>query len=307
MWSIRKEFIEVDDVHTLCLYLCGNKSSSRKFLFLHGGPGHYFDLNRHLKAFNPHLDYVISFDQRGCGQSKPLGCLNNNTPTLITNDIITILDHLSIEKVTIVGGSWGGTLALLFAYKFPGRVLKLILRSPWIWNEDSIKWIWGGELKNFFFREWYAFKHKSKTDTQVIIDYRNLLFGENLREAREAAIRWLNWEEKLCCYKDRPNYIKSEISKELFVMAQFECHFVVEFTSQVGSELSEMTLFLQETPYEIVTIQGVFDFLCPIGQAESFFSSFNHVKMIRLEGGHKADFDPIRSHYIRHIGKSQTH
>lgn len=47
----------------------------------------------------------------------------------VSRDIISILDELLIEKVTLIGYSMGGRLALALAVNYPQRIKKLILES----------------------------------------------------------------------------------------------------------------------------------------------------------------------------------
>ncbi|WP_256973435.1 alpha/beta fold hydrolase [Nostoc sp. T09] len=68
---------------------------------------------------------VITFDGRGAGQSPP--------PVEAANyveDLTRLLDHIGIEKVTLVGHSIGGQIATDFALTYPQRVSKLVLVAP---------------------------------------------------------------------------------------------------------------------------------------------------------------------------------
>jgi pimeloyl-ACP methyl ester carboxylesterase len=71
---------------------------------------------------------TIVFDIRGHGRSsysnEPL------TYSLISNDIIHLLDHLEIEKAFLCGYSTGGTIALDFMITYPERTIGAILLGP---------------------------------------------------------------------------------------------------------------------------------------------------------------------------------
>lgn len=56
-----------------------------------------------------------------------------------------VLDHLGIERATIVGNSLGGTLALMLAQADPNRVEQLVLLSPAAYPEGGWlgDWLWG--------------------------------------------------------------------------------------------------------------------------------------------------------------------
>ncbi|MBC7474536.1 MAG: alpha/beta fold hydrolase, partial [Candidatus Sericytochromatia bacterium] len=75
-------FFKVSELHELYYEQSGNPNGE-PVIFLHGGPGGGSS-PAYRQFFDPSFYRVIIFDQRGCGQSKPLGCLeDNNTDALI--------------------------------------------------------------------------------------------------------------------------------------------------------------------------------------------------------------------------------
>jgi proline iminopeptidase len=101
-----------------------------RLLLVHGGPGasHDYMLPQMLALAS---DYrLIFYDQRGSGQSKT----DDRTPiTWRTHveDLAALVDELALEPLTILGYSWGGLLALLYAIAAAGgfREEGLTLRS----------------------------------------------------------------------------------------------------------------------------------------------------------------------------------
>jgi len=68
---------------------------------------------------------VIVFDNRGCGRTK---CDNHQiTISGIVDDVVTLLDHLKIDKTNVLGHSMGGYVAQQLYLDYPGRIKKLIL------------------------------------------------------------------------------------------------------------------------------------------------------------------------------------
>jgi pimeloyl-ACP methyl ester carboxylesterase len=63
--------LELDDVHTMYWETCGNPLGV-PVLFLHGGPGGGCSVE-HRRFFDPEVFRVVLFDQRGAGNSTPLG------------------------------------------------------------------------------------------------------------------------------------------------------------------------------------------------------------------------------------------
>ena len=83
---------------------------------------------------------TIALDLRGRGDSdKP-----DTGYTLEDHaaDVLALLDHLGIERATILGHSFGGLLAIYLAAKHPQRVASLVLLDVAVWIlEDTAKLI----------------------------------------------------------------------------------------------------------------------------------------------------------------------
>ncbi|HWL25203.1 MAG TPA: alpha/beta hydrolase [Ureibacillus sp.] len=102
--------------------------SGTPLVFLHGGPG-----GEH-RYFLPHLEglsetfELIFYDQRGCGQSEE----DQNNNYSFEEEIETLEElrkSMGLEKLNLVGESWGSMLALLYASKYPTHVNKLFLTA----------------------------------------------------------------------------------------------------------------------------------------------------------------------------------
>jgi pimeloyl-ACP methyl ester carboxylesterase len=108
-------------------------------LLLHGFPDDYRtwdDVATQLVAAGYQ---TIAPSMRGCGDSV---FLDPNTPrsgqtTALAQDAIDLLDHLGIEKVTLVGHDWGARAGYLVAALWPERVEKLVVAS--VGYETGIK------------------------------------------------------------------------------------------------------------------------------------------------------------------------
>lgn len=117
------------------LYWCTyGATSSSPLLVLHGGPGAHHDylLPQMLALAEGHQ--LVFYDQRGGGRSK------TDDPSPVTwqlhvDDLAQVVQELGIEPLTIVGYSWGGMLALLYALEAkrrPGFIAphRLVLIDP---------------------------------------------------------------------------------------------------------------------------------------------------------------------------------
>lgn len=132
-------YLPEEDGHQVFFMEAGSKDGKPVLVF-HGGPGGASRL-RHAEAFDRRKFRVVFFDQRGCGRSQPSGETAHNTTADLLQDAARLLDFLDIkEKVILLGGSWGATLALLFAEKYPERVKALLLSKIFLADEISAGW-----------------------------------------------------------------------------------------------------------------------------------------------------------------------
>jgi pimeloyl-ACP methyl ester carboxylesterase len=78
---------------------------------------------------------VVRYDVRGYGRSAP-----STVPYRLLDDLVTVLDHLALDRVCMVGCSMGGGTALEFALAQPARVAGLVLLCPGVpgypWPEE---------------------------------------------------------------------------------------------------------------------------------------------------------------------------
>jgi len=97
-------------------------------IVLHGGRG-IGDHRGDFQAFLPLADHyrVIAYDQRGCGESSL-------TPPFTFDQFADDLEAIRLKlvgdrQITVLGGSFGGMIALTYAVKYPGGLDHLILRG----------------------------------------------------------------------------------------------------------------------------------------------------------------------------------
>lgn len=150
--------LSVDSGHTLYVASYGNKSGI-PVIALHGGPGSgtspYF-----AQFFDPEKYHIILADQRGAGKSLPKGLMEANTTQHLIADMETIRNFLKIDKWAVFGGSWGSSLAMLYAQAHPDRVLGLVLRGIFLVREDDISAFVreGSPAAMMHSRQWAKFK-----------------------------------------------------------------------------------------------------------------------------------------------------
>src|SRR5581483_1431674 len=153
--SYQKDFLEVGEGHRMYYELYGNPQG-KPVLFLHGGPGSGFYEDDKM-FFNPKVWNVIFFDQRGAGKSTPFASIENNKTQYLISDINKLLQHVGIEKTFLFGGSWGATLALMYAIHHPEKVTGMLLRGILLCNDRDNKHLVGDGIRSHFPELWERF------------------------------------------------------------------------------------------------------------------------------------------------------
>jgi proline iminopeptidase len=103
---------------------------SQTLVVVHGGPGNSMESIR--ADFGPAETgrRVIFYDQRGNGGST----LTTDEASLAIGrhvaDLEAIRLHFGLEKMDLLGNSWGGLLASYYAIAHPDRVARLVLHDP---------------------------------------------------------------------------------------------------------------------------------------------------------------------------------
>jgi len=112
-------------------------------VLLHGGPGSGSSPRQRV-FYDPALFRIVQFDQRGSGRSEPMGETAHNHTAALIGDIERLREHLAIDRWLVSGGSWGSTLALVYAAAHRDRVSGVVLRAIFLAGRSDIAWYFDG-------------------------------------------------------------------------------------------------------------------------------------------------------------------
>ena len=93
-------------------------------VFAHGRGGSHLSWWRQVPVFQREYR-CVTFDHRGWGLTPGSG--GQPEPATFVADLEALLDHLGIDRATLVAQSMGGVTSLGFALAHPGRVTGLLL------------------------------------------------------------------------------------------------------------------------------------------------------------------------------------
>jgi len=195
---------------------CG-KPDGKPALLVHGGPGSGCSTNAR-RTFDPQLYRGVLFDQRGCGRSTPHASdpgtdMSVNTTAHLIRDMEGLREHLSIDRWLLYGGSWGSTLILAYAERYPHRVSEIVIPGVTTTRREEIDWLYKG-VGRYFPEAWDRFRDgapEADRDGDLVGAYARLMEDPQTRE--RAASDWLTWEDAVIsmepngrrnAYSDRP-------------------------------------------------------------------------------------------------------
>lgn len=284
-----------EDGQSLAVYTRGD-ANNPAVIFLHGGPGGCIS-EKSFAFFDLSKWFVIAFDQRGCGQSQPFATLVNNTPADGVSDIELIRKHYQIDTWTVFGGSYGSTLALLYAIKHPQRVSQLVLRGIFLGRQSDIDWLYQEGASYFYPEEHESFKAVIPNEERddLVKAYYRIFTGADEGLKREAAKAWADWEGSLV------HIILNKHLKDAFVtdfdisLATLECHFFANnmFWEDDNYILNHIER-IQNIPTQIV--HGRYDVDCRPSAAFELAENLGNVQFcIAEESGHSPFDEPMFS------------
>src|SRR5476649_34414 len=107
-------------------------------LILHGGPGATHQYLESLSALAQTGRRVIFYDQIGCGKSDHPTDPEFYSAELFVEELATVRRELGLDRVHILGQSWGGMLAMQYAISKPAGLASIIVAdSP----ADMTQWV----------------------------------------------------------------------------------------------------------------------------------------------------------------------
>lgn len=279
--------LPVDELHTLYWEECGNPQGV-PVLFLHGGPGGGTS-PRHRRFFDPAHYRIVLFDQRGAGQSTPLGEYRNNTTPLLIEDIERIRVMLGIEQWLVFGGSWGSTLALAYGEAHPERCLGFVLRGIFLCTQAEIDWFMHG--MRWFFPEVHAqfvapIPEEERSD--LLRAYEKRLFSDDPEAYLPAARTWSRYEGSCLFLRPDAQAVEDASSDVVSLgIGRLEAHYFLHHGFMQEDQLIRNIDRIRHLP--AVIVQGRYDVVCPPATAYRLHQAWPQAKLhVVADAGHAA-------------------
>jgi proline iminopeptidase len=282
--------LRVDDVHTLYWEECGNPKGV-PVLFLHGGPGAGVS-PRHRQFFDPAYYRIVLFDQRGAGQSTPLGEYRQNTTQLLVEDIERLRLMLGIEQWLVFGGSWGSTLALAYGEAHPVRCTGFVLRGIFLCTQPEIEWFLNG-IQWFFPKEHAQFvagiPEAERGD--LLGAYVKRLFSDDPVQNLVAARTWSRYEGSCLHLLPHPE-TADEFGSDAVALGvgRLEAHYFRHNAFLSDNQLIHQVGRIRHLP--AIIVQGRYDVVCPARSAWALHEAWPEASFQMIEDAGHSAFEP---------------
>lgn len=303
-----QRMMEMEGGHNIYVEQCGNPDGIPVIVF-HGGPGGGCSPAMR-RYFDPKIYRVVLFDQRGCGRSRPHASVENNTTWDLVADVERIREALGVEKFIVFGGSWGATLALIYAETHPDHVRYLVLRGVFLATQRELDWFYGGGAGQFWPETWAGFTKLVPQDEQddFIGAYHRRLFSGDISLETRFAKAWSGWENALASVysNGRSGDAPGEYAR---AFARLENHYFVH-----GAFLESDDWILQNVDrishIPSIIVQGRYDMICPPKSAYELAQAWPNadLRMVR-NAGHALSEPGISAELVRamdQVGEALT-
>ena len=293
-----QRMLDVGQGHRVYVEQCGNPAGI-PVVVLHGGPGGGCSAAMR-RYFDPEHYRIILFDQRGCGRSRPHASVTHNTTWHLVDDIELIRRTLDIDAWIVFGGSWGATLALIYAQAHPARVRNIVLRGVFLMTQRELDWFYGGGAGRFWPEVWARFEALIPEDERgdLISAYHRRLFSGDIAMETRFARAWSSWENALASIHSTGSggeapgdYARAfaRLENHYFTNAGF-----LEFNGQILAHAGR----IKHIPGTIV--QGRYDMICPPESAYALSRAWpnSDLKLIR-NAGHALSEPGISAELVR--------
>jgi proline iminopeptidase len=287
------------DGHTLFVAQYGQPDAPAAVV-LHGGPGsgtqpsvlEWFDLARQR---------VVLFDQRGAGQSQPHGEIINNDSTKLVADIEMIRERLGIERWMVVGGSWGATLALLYAAQHARHIRAMVLRGSFLASQRELHWFFQS-LRAMVPHAWeqLTLGWQEEQKQQVLATLGKQLLHGSEQEAEQAATRWGAYEEAIMQAMSGKLALPttpSKASARTVGKYRLQAHYLLNACFTREADLLGAANALANTP--TVIVHGSHDLVCPPENAARLAKLMPHARLHWVPRGGHTPADPLIAAALR--------
>lgn len=295
-------FFPAGNIHRIHFALYGNPDGEPVF-FLHGGPGGGCT-DDDARWFNSHKYFIILHDQRGSGKSTPLAETKENNTHLLIDDIEKLRKHLKVENPFLLfAGSWGTTLALLYAEQYPQNVSRMILRGIFTCSYAEQDYFYSENGASKYFPEAWNKLVKNIPPGNDRIQNRIHKILENSEDEEKFRLMQVLAEYEYSFFNLPTEELKKELSdiKTVYPEMRLNMHYQANRFFLEDNQIINNIQSIKNIPVTIV--HGKNDLICPPESAENLHKHLSNSELILVEAGHLLSDPEIKQALLSVLSK----
>lgn len=251
-------------------------------VYLHGGSGaSCLDFANTAKLLGEQIK-VVSFDQYGVLRSEKISDAEPYTMEIQADMIEKMRRKLNIKRWSVLGHSYGGALAALYANKYPDSVDKIILECPSLDFTDSAKSI-AAYLSEYIYNLGdktaiclcEKIQNYNYQNSEIVVDILNLLEYVKDMELRNY-LHSVSFEDYMSCVST------SNITDDMW--AKTETHLLKLIED--GTMVNDFLPILKKLNKPTLLLKGKYDPACSDNQVK-FINNLPNASIVEFKNsGH---------------------
>ena len=216
------------------------------------------------------------FDQRGCGLSEPKGEMKNNTMEDIIWDIKRLYDYLHLSgKVILRGASWGSTVMLCFAERYPELVDKLLLSQVFLADEVHSEWF--DKKSALFYPEFMEQMQENAGSWKSLPEYyAELINADDLNKNLMAANQY-GWYERILGNVNPAFGTKEILDEDEYAELKIYLNYAAKAYTLKNNQIMRNVKKIQNIP--ALLIHNRLDMDCPLYSVWQLHKNMPHSKL----------------------------
>jgi proline iminopeptidase len=297
--------LEVGDGNLVYWESCGNPHG-KPAIVVHGGPGSGCT-PWHRRLFDPNAYRLVLFDQRNCGRSTPHASapetdLASNTTAHLIADMERLREHLGIDRWLVFGGSWGSTLALAYAERYPDRVSEMVHFGVTTGRHAEMDWLFRGGVAIFFPEQWDRLRTSlpnTERSGDIVAAYHRRLNDSDPAVRQRASEAWCLWESATLAWPPSTR-LAERFTDPAYALAfaRIVTHYISHNAWLDEGSLLRGASALAGIPG--ILVNGRFDFQAPIGNAWELKRAWPRAELVIVDNaGHAPNQPAITQEIVR--------
>lgn len=283
--SFHEGYLPEADGHQVYFAEYGNPAGV-PIMATHGGPGGRIRAG-HASCFDLRKYRVIMFDQRGCGKSVPVGVFKHNTMDDIVWDMKRLYDYLGLTgKVILRGASWGATVMLCFAEKYPQLVEKMLLSQIFLADNRTAEWF--DSQSALFYPEFMEEMSRGMERWKSLPEYYAGLINSSSVKKQLCAANYYGWYERVLA-NENPSWGTTETLNENELNSlRIYLNYAAKSYTLKSNQIMRGVKKIAKIP--TLLVHNRLDMVCPLQSVYELHKAMPNSKLVIVpEKGHVGD------------------